>query len=224
MHKRRSLILLSGGLDSTAVGLYLKENEKRDIYGIFINRGQTALRNEREALQKINKILKLKEFRETSIEAWGKACKECGIRMEYLPRNTIFVLLAIPFGLKWGCEEICLGNNKADRINPECTEEYINQLSELINKSTRGKLRIRAPLIKFFKSDIVKQLAKQKMAKDIFRIAFSCYGSNAQHCGLCQGCSVRQRAFHDAKVVDQTRYEKKRIYMDDIELTEPLFD
>ncbi len=66
-------------------------------------------------------------------------------------------------------------------------------------------VQIEAPLIQMNKKEIVK--TGEKISSPM-NISYSCYMGETQHCGICESCMRRKRAFEFAGVPDETQYAK----------------
>ena len=65
------------------------------------------------------------------------------------------------------------------------------------------KIKIRAPLSSVSKSDLIKIGTSLGVP---FQLTWSCYLDGTIHCGKCESCMNRKKAFKEAGVVDPTEY------------------
>ncbi|MDD1763503.1 MAG: 7-cyano-7-deazaguanine synthase, partial [Methanobacteriaceae archaeon] len=65
------------------------------------------------------------------------------------------------------------------------------------------EIEIKAPLINMGKTEIVK-LGDEVEAP--LHLSYSCYLGGEKHCGTCESCMRRKRAFYKSGVVDRTLY------------------
>ena len=76
--------------------------------------------------------------------------------------------------------------------------------NELIDVGSPDKIKIEAPAIDLNKEEIVK-LGVEVDAP--MQLSYSCYKGGDKHCGVCESCMRRKRAFKNIGVKDLSEYE-----------------
>jgi 7-cyano-7-deazaguanine synthase len=135
------------------------------------------------------------------------------IPVTYVPaRNTIF----LSYGLAWaevvGASDIFIGVNAIDYSGyPDCRPEYIQAFENMANLGLKAsvegrmRIRIRAPLIRMTKAEIIRKGVE--LGVD-FRLTHSCYDPSPEGkaCGECDSCLLRKKGFREAGIPDPTVY------------------
>jgi 7-cyano-7-deazaguanine synthase len=224
----RSVVLLSGGLDSATV-LAIAKSQGRDCYALSFRYGQRHA-SELEAASRIASSLGAVEHLvlDLPLDRWGgsaltgpipvpkgrqTADMAAGIPVTYVPaRNTVFLALALAWSEVLGAEEIWIGVNALDYSGyPDCRPEFIRAFQEVARLGTKagvegsGSVVIQAPLQRMTKADIIRRGAELRVD---FGLTRSCYDppSPDLHCGQCDSCLLRKKGFAEAKVPDPTSY------------------
>ena len=224
MSEKRAVVLLSGGIDSTT-SLAIGRDESYSIYALSFRYGQKN-RFELDAAKRVAKAFNVERHLIIDIDLrliGGSALTdnievpkgrtqqeiEHGIPVTYVPaRNTIFLSFALAWAEVLRAEDIFIGVNSIDYSGyPDCREEYINAFERMANlatkETTEGKMRIRirTPLIKMKKSEIIKK--GLELGVD-YSITISCYDPlpDGRPCGLCDSCILRKRGFEEAGITD----------------------
>jgi 7-cyano-7-deazaguanine synthase len=222
-HKRKAVVLLSGGLDSATV-LAMAVDQGYACYALSLDYGQrhhaelgAAKRVARDLGAVEHKILPL------SLDAIGGSAltdKEIdvpehggdGIPVTYVPaRNTVFLSLALGWAEVLGSTDLFVGVNAVDYSGyPDCRPAFIEAFERLANLATKAGVegqgfRVHAPLIDLSKADIIR--AGAALGVD-YGITVSCYQADAEGnaCGRCDSCRLRAEGFAAAGVADPTRY------------------
>lgn len=219
----RSLILLSGGMDSATV-LAIAKAAGEECYALSFDYGQ---RHDFEltaagavaAAQGVaeHRIIRIDmgqlggsalTDRDIAVpEAGGK-----GIPVTYVPaRNTVFLSLGLAWAEVLDADKIYCGVNAVDYSGyPDCRPEYIDAFQAMANLATRrgveGRpLEIVAPLINLSKAEIVRR--GSQLGVD-FSLTVSCYSAadDGAACGHCDACELRREGFTAAGIPDPTRY------------------
>jgi 7-cyano-7-deazaguanine synthase len=223
--KPKAISILSGGLDSTVATSYYKDKYK--IQALTFNYGQRSSDMEIKSAKAICKKLGLKH---TVIElSWlaelgGSALtsqkevpkleinqldnKEfCDVtaRKVWVPgRNVVFTAIANSFAEAKGAKKIIMGWDLEEAATfPDNSKKFLNAFNFVIEISSPDNIQIEAPLIDMFKKDIVK-LGEEIDAP--LNLTYSCYMGGEIHCGKCESCMRRIRAFRKSKVEDNTFY------------------
>jgi 7-cyano-7-deazaguanine synthase len=224
MAGRRAVVLLSGGLDS-ATALAIARVEGFDTYALSFDYGQRHDR-ELDSARRVAAALGAKEHlvlrldlraiggsaltadipvpKGRSLEAMGS-----GIPVTYVPaRNTIFLSHALAWAEVLESQDIFIGVNALDYSGyPDCRPEFIEAFERMANLATRAgiegtsRLRIRTPLIRLAKAEIVGRGAA--LGVD-FALTWSCYEPRADGlaCGHCDSCLLREKGFREAGLRD----------------------
>lgn len=207
--KTKSIILLSGGLDSL-VSLGLKKEELNVELAITFNYGQKSAQKEINASEKIcnyygikHEVINLdwlKRITQTTLVAdkevpTGKELEnpEDSAKSVWVPnRNGLFLNIAGSFADSLGYNYILIGANKEEgQTFPDNTQEFINSVNAEFQYSTMAKPKVIAPLINYDKNDIVMLALKNKIPLEL---TMSCYNGGDKHCGICESCTRLKHA------------------------------
>ncbi len=219
----RSVVLLSGGLDS-ATALAIARARGDECYTLAFDYGQRH-RAELDAARRVSKALGAAAHRELRLpigELGGSALTDrsiavpeqptAGIPVTYVPaRNTVFLSLALAWAEVLGAGRIVIGVNAVDYSGyPDCRPEFIAAFERLARLATKrgvegGEIAIDAPLVTFSKADIVRR--GTGLGVD-YSLTVSCYQADdhGRACGRCDSCRLRREGFAAAGVPDPTRY------------------
>jgi 7-cyano-7-deazaguanine synthase len=220
----RSVVLLSGGLDSATV-LAIAKSEGRECLALSIVYGQRH-QIELQAAQRVAKAIgvvehvvfpfDLRVFGASALTADIEVPKDTiggpGIPITYVPaRNTIFLALALGFAEAREAAEIWLGVNAIDYSGyPDCRPEFLDAFQQVIWTGTRSGVehrepRIVAPLATLSKAEIIRR----GLALGVdYGLTHSCYdpSPDGRACGHCDSCVLRKQGFVEAGVNDPTQY------------------
>jgi 7-cyano-7-deazaguanine synthase len=228
-NKRKAVVLLSGGLDSTTT-LAVAQSEGYEIYALTFRYGQRH-EAEIEAARRIAALSGVAEHvvAEIDLRAFGgsaltsdiavpkgRAPEEMseGIPVTYVPaRNTIFLSFALAWAEVLGANDIFIGVNALDYSGyPDCRPEYIEAFQRMADLATkagvegRQKLVIHTPLISWTKAQIVKKGIE--LGVD-YSLTVTCYdpSKDGAACGQCDACRLRLKGFAESGMQDPARYQ-----------------
>jgi 7-cyano-7-deazaguanine synthase len=206
----RSIVLLSGGLDS-AVALFWALKKGFEVETLTFD---YFLRSKREILacRRIaklagvkNRVIKLeflKEVEDSKSETRNPILRTAP--SAYIPsRNIIFYGIASSFAETIDAKYIVGGHNKNDIESfPDSSKRFFTKFNETtsIGKISRDRTgKVILPLSRLDKSEVVKLGKKLGVP---FEMTWSCYTSNMRPCGRCHSCVLRKRAFRKAGIAD----------------------
>ena len=224
---KKAISVLSGGLDCTvATSVYAKDY---DIHAITFNYGQKSFKRELEASKKIcekmgfehsvidlpwlaeisnsslNTSEEIPEIKENELDDLKKS-SETASSVWVPARNMVFTAIATSFAESIGAEIIIVGWDKEEAATfPDNSKEFLNAFNELIKTGSPENIKIEAPAIDLDKEEIVKLGLEVGAPMDI---SYSCYAGRKKHCGVCESCMRRKRAFKKLNVKDLTEYEQ----------------
>lgn len=219
--KARSVVLLSGGMDScVCAALAVRDT---DAAALHVSYGQRTEERERRAFTEICDRLELKQrlvVRDESLSLIGgsaltdsriqvpDAGEQIGatVPVTYVPfRNAHFLAAAVSWAEVLDADKIYIGAVEQDSSGyPDCRPAYYEAFNAVIRAGTReGKIVILTPLITMRKAQIVK-LGLELNAP--FDLTWSCYSQEDKACGVCESCVLRQRAFAEAGAPDPIPY------------------
>lgn len=215
----KHIVLISGGLDSTALYLYLRDTgvKNSDILGVHLN--IKSKQNEHEA--RVIELLKEKlglyienfpidlKFGNVSLGEGNEEppSSEAEMNKVIVPFRNSFFLSAIlnkvmTSGVSSGV--IYLGAHQDDRLYPDCTPAFSEGMGKAIFEGTDQAFSLKAPFMNWSK-DKIAELYKGR--EDILWQTYSCYAGRRIHCGQCVTCLIRKRAIKNAIGEDKTIYE-----------------
>jgi len=222
--KRKAIVLLSGGVDSTTT-MAIAKKQGYEIYALSFDYGQRHVR-ELECARKISSHFHAKEHMIIKFDLGqiggsaltsqievpkGRAPEEMAkeIPVTYVPaRNTIFLSFALAWAEVLECEDIFFGANVLDYSGyPDCRPEYIAAFENMANLATKAgvegktKIKIHTPLIHMTKAEIIKKGIELGVN---YELTHSCYDPkpDGSHCGQCDSCILRKKGFSEAGIPD----------------------
>lgn len=213
---KKCVIVLSGGPDSATVAYWAKK-QGYQIYPITFNYGQIAVK-ETQSAQKIaeklattTKIIDLSALKEIFSGVTSLCNTDIPLTSEFsapiiVPfRNAIFLSAAVAYAVSVGADKIFYGAQGSDEpFYPDCRREFYEAFEKAARLGTCQEISIQAPFSGMRKSDLFK--IGQQLGVP-FEATWSCYLDGTKHCGLCESCVNRKKAFQEAGITDPTKYE-----------------
>ena len=214
--KPKCVVVLSGGPDSATVAYWAKK-QRYQLYPITFNYGQIALK-ETECAQEIakslgvsTKIIDLSALK----EIFGGVTSLCNTEIPLTPefsqpiivpfRNAIFLSAAVAYAVSVGADKIFYGAQGSDEpFYPDCRREFYQAFEKAARLGTCQEISIQAPFSDMRKSDVIKKASELGVPLES---TWSCYRDSDKHCGRCESCVNRKKAFSEAGVPDPTKYE-----------------
>ncbi len=215
LNNNKSIILLSGGLDSF-ISLVLAKEEFNIKLALTFDYGQKSAKQEIESSKKIadyynieHKIIELPwlaNITKTSLvnteenipmldssELDNKQKTENSAKNVWVPnRNGLFLNVAGCFADSMGFSHIIFGANKEEASTfPDNSIEFVERINSALALSTRVVPKVVAPLANFDKKAIIKLGLELQAPLSMLR---SCYSNESKHCGKCESCLRLKRA------------------------------
>lgn len=210
-------VLLSGGIDSAVLSVELAQ-QYRDIHPVYIHHGlhweQCELDNLERFLSAINHpqftplqqlqmpVDDLYDTSHWSLSGKNVPDEDTPDEAVYLPGRNLMLLTKLAV---W-CEQ-----NHIDTIalaplagNPfsDNTDQFYDTMESVIEMALGYTIKIIRPYSKLEKTEVIRRGETLPL-----ELTFSCIRPvDNQHCGRCNKCAERARAFAAAKVIDRTIY------------------
>lgn len=214
----KAVVVFSGGPDSSTA-LYLAIDKGFEVFPITFNYGQLAGK-EVECAKELCRRLGLK-WMMVDLRDLGKLYAgttslvdpSIPITREFTKpiivpfRNGIMLAIAVAYAESVGAKKVFYGAHGSDAANyPDCREQFARAFEAAAQLGTDSKITVEAPLVKMSKSELLE--VGQKLGVP-FELTWSCYLSGELHCGECESCQNRKKAFAEAGIRDPTRYAKE---------------
>ncbi|MFA7162844.1 MAG: 7-cyano-7-deazaguanine synthase QueC [Eubacteriales bacterium] len=200
---KNSLIILSGGMDSTVL---LYDRLPSIALAITFKYGQKHLKEIAKAksicdhLGVPHKIVELSLnniLKSHLLEGGGDIpeghYEDLSMKKTVVPfRNGIMLSIAVGIAESEGLNQVLTAVHTGDHaIYPDCRPKFISNISNAAFRGTYNEVIISAPYIECSKRDIAL------IGKDLkvpFEATWSCYNGREKHCGKCGTCVERKEA------------------------------
>ncbi|MEO9362536.1 MAG: 7-cyano-7-deazaguanine synthase [Nitrososphaera sp.] len=231
MPRQAAVCIISGGLDSVCYAATLAKDH--DIYMITFAYGQRAKR-EIDAARYFAKVLKAEEHRIIDIgfmkELYGRSNALTDGRQELsrdfarnlvVPiRNAIFIAIAGAWAMSIDARVVAYGAHSGDVPHyADCRPEFAKAMSEALNiadidsvrAGQRQEIEVVSPAVQGLSKSELLKAGHAALGDRLFK-TWSCYSNGVRragtyvHCGACESCISRKKAFTDAQIHDRTRY------------------
>jgi 7-cyano-7-deazaguanine synthase len=168
------LILYSGGADSRLL-LELSLSLNYTPMCCIVDYGQKHIeeisyaKNQLDHIGIIYEVIKIENYNVNSgLTGNNTPCLYSGVNEMNVPaRNTILIAIAAGIAESRGIEEIWFGADFTDRLNnfPDCFQEYVIKMNELLKISGSRPITLRAPLL-----GLTKEMVKS-MLTNVFDVS-----------------------------------------------------
>jgi 7-cyano-7-deazaguanine synthase len=213
---KKCVVVLSGGPDSATVAYWAKK-EGYQIYPITFKYGQIAVK-ETAAAQKIaetldtnTKIIDLSNLKDIFAGSAALVNRDIPLTSEFsapiiVPfRNAIFLSTAVAYAVTVGADKIFYGAHGSDEpFYPDCRREFYEAFEKAARLGTDEEITISAPYNGKKKSDVIRAAVELGVPLEL---TWSCYLDGEKHCGRCESCVNRKKAFREAGTIDPTKYD-----------------
>lgn len=213
----KCVVILSGGPDSVTVAYWAKA-QGFEVHAVTFNYGQKAqveierakiIAGEIGAKHKVIDISGLSEIYEgvTSLVDEGMSVTSEFTEPIVVPfRNGVFMAVTVAYADTVGANHVFYGAHASDRpFYPDCRKEFYEAFQEAARRGTEKPFVIASPFSGTAKSGIIREAVKLGVPLEK---TWSCYLQGPVHCGRCESCVNRRRAFKEAGVADPTDYRE----------------
>lgn len=215
MSNGRALVLCSGGLDSSCLAAYLRMEMKMKVFPLFVDRGQRAVAQEKAAFVSVTDHLML---RENALHASYDISEVTSVQdateggdAGFIPhpeRNLVLVSLAYAFAAALNSPTVYVACNAddGDADIPDSRLSFFEGLTSVLQLlKPHGKIKL--PFAEWPKSKIISWASDcGELGPDFLKLTRTCWQKTTFHCGKCNACRIRIKAFEQANVDDPTIY------------------
>ena len=159
-----------------------------------------------EKLGATTKIIDLSALKEIFSGVTSLCNTDIPLTSEFSPpiivpfRNAIFLSAAVAYAVSVGADKIFYGAHGSDEpFYPDCRREFYEAFEKAAQLGTDQEITIQAPFSGMQKADLIKIGTELGVP---FELTWSCYLNGAKHCGKCESCVNRKKAFKEAGVSD----------------------
>jgi 7-cyano-7-deazaguanine synthase len=203
--KPKSVILLSGGLDST-VSAAVAARKTKVLFALTFVYGQRAARMEIQASRRICQALKIKskvvklpffkEFKKCSLISHFHSPFSSSLSSLWVPnRNGLFINIAACYTEYYGADLIVTGFNAEEaRRFPDNSRQFIRLMNQTLTYGTLKKIKVISYVANLVKKEIYSLgLRNQAPLEHVY----SCYLGGKKMCGKCASCRKLYKAIRD---------------------------
>lgn len=211
--KKRTVVLLSGGLDSS-VNLYAASKETDVVLALTFHYGQRAAEREIASAQaqcsrlgiphKVVELPWFSDFTKTSLVNRGavvpenvglqdREATESSAKAVWVPnRNGIFLNIAAAFAEGLEADFIVPGFNREEAVTfPDNSEDFMDAVSGSLSYSTANQVSVFCFTADKDKTEIAQM--GHELGAD-FGLMWPCYKGEEKPCGKCESCLRFDRA------------------------------
>lgn len=215
--KVRSVVLLSGGLDSTANLAFCAEQDE-PVLALTLNYGQRAAVREIAAARRFSEYYgvrhevldvrwlgalggsSLTDSTQAIPELQSDQLDTLSVTREsaksvWVPnRNGVFIQVAAAYAERTGAGRVIVGFNREEAATfPDNSTEFLNRSTDALRLSTANHVAVFSYTSELDKTEIVAKL--KTLSKPFpFHSVWSCYHGAETHCGHCESCQRFIRA------------------------------
>jgi len=208
----KTILLFSGGLDSTT--LLYKLKDEHEVICLCVDYGQRH-RRELLAAKAIAKEVGVKCHKVRLPEIWrdcslvgGKPLPDGDQPGNIVPnRNMVMLSIATTYAIEQGAEVVAWGPNRDDwGTFPDCGEQFAESMRDAMMLCHTRPIALLTPLINLTKAEVVA-LAIDELGVPT-GATWSCYEGGREPCRKCGACISRIEAFRlHFKPKDQKRID-----------------
>lgn len=216
----RTLVVCSGGLDSTVLAYLMAQTSSIEL--LTFNYGQRhkieidyaaglaarlGVRHDVVDITALTALVAGTALTDAKVDVPEGHYAEESMRKTVVPnRNAIMLSIAAGIAASRGIDRIATAVHAGDHfIYPDCRPGFIDSFAHMLSHAF-GEMydtRLVAPFVQRSKAQLVSLGAELGVP---FETTWSCYKGGDTHCGRCGTCVERREAFALAGVDDPTTY------------------
>ena len=219
MSKTKTVVVLSGGLDSTTL-LYHLLAEGHEVKALSVNYHQKHAKELGYAknicelldvefrlveLQGLSSILSNNALTNEDIAIPTGAYKDGTIQVTRVAnRNMIYLAAAIGWDADLKFDAVAFGAHAGEHTNyPDCKKSFADAMDNAAQVCDWNPIRVASPFIDWDKGQIVKRGLELGVP---FEMTWSCYNGGEKPCGKCSTCVDRLEALAKVGKEDLVEY------------------
>ncbi|SDJ02612.1 7-cyano-7-deazaguanine synthase [Actinokineospora alba] len=222
-HPDHTVVIASGGLDSTVLAYWLAARQSRLTLVSFDygQRNRVELDHAAEIARLLDSPHRTIDLTNLGAMLTGSALTDASVAVPdghytvesmaaaVVPNhNAIMLYIAVEVAIAVGADAVAFGARAGNyAIYPDCRPEFGQRFARSVQTANEGLLvpgfQVLAPFLTLTKTDIVR--VGEALAVPFAR-TWSCHLGHELHCGTCEWCTERQEAFRDNGLTDPTLY------------------
>jgi 7-cyano-7-deazaguanine synthase len=116
-------------------------------------------------------------------------------------RNILLISLAAVWGSTHDVSRVAIGSLGGNPF-PDASPQFFETFGQVLGTGLGRKVLIEAPMRGLHKEDIIRRFRNLPL-----ELTLTCMAPrNSRHCGQCNKCYERQKAFSEAAIIDRTVY------------------
>jgi len=183
--------LVSGGLDSTLIGVMLKE-EGLQAFPLFVDYGQLCAQREWNACLAVHSNFLLPKPERIDLSGYGRlivsgltsSAKDVKADAFTPGRNLLFLLVGAAYAFQVGAKAVAIGLlSEQFSLFPDQRRTFIESAEKTIQSALSNEIRVTTPLFEFSKVDVLALATQRRITG-----TYSCHKGMDKPCGYCISC------------------------------------
>ncbi|MCC7192476.1 MAG: 7-cyano-7-deazaguanine synthase QueC [Phycisphaeraceae bacterium] len=221
MHQPKTVVLFSGGIDSTTMLFHLRQ-AGHEVLALCVDYGQRhrtelsraariaeawSIPLETADLRAITRLLAGSSQTDPAVQVPLGHYTDESMKATVVPnRNMIMLAVAAGWAITQQASAVAYGAHSGDHaIYPDCRPQFADALALAISLCDWRSVELIRPFVNMSKTQIVTLGHSLGVP---FARTWSCYQGESLHCGACGTCIERREAFLLAGVPDPTDYSE----------------
>lgn len=229
MKNKKSVVLLSAGLDST-VNLYMSAKSTEVVKAITFDYGQRAAESEIKAASSLcqdlkidHEVMKIEWLKKLSSSSLTSDSSSVPVKGEvdinsldqskktaksvWVPnRNGLFLNIAAVYAETLKADFVVPGFNVEEAATfPDNSEDFMKAQTGAFKFSTSNQVQVQCWTVKMNKKEIVQEGIKLNVP---YHKIWPCYFSGEAWCGECESCQRTLRALKENNLIDQANLKR----------------